>query len=78
MGLLENAIDHNRVDGSVELSASVDCEQLRIEIRDTGPKESPPNICQGFLSRFIASASRAICPAIWDWAFIWSKPTSTP
>ena len=58
MGLLENAIDHNRVEGSVELSASVDHEQLRIEIRDTGPGIAAEHLPRIFEPFYRVSQSR--------------------
>jgi signal transduction histidine kinase len=58
MGLLENAIDHNRPGGSVELIAGVEYGRLQILIKDTGPGIAPEHLPRIFEPFYRASRSR--------------------
>ena len=58
MGLMENAIDHNRPGGSVELSASSHAGQLQISVKDTGPGIAAEHLPRIFEPFYRASASR--------------------
>lgn len=58
LGLLENAIDHNRRGGEVTLSAAIVSSELEISVRDTGPGISPQHLSRIFEPFYRASASR--------------------
>jgi len=60
MGLLENAIDHNRPGGIVELSLARTGDELQICVRDTGPGIAPEHLAKIFQPFYRASASREV------------------
>src|SRR5699024_7310388 len=58
MGLVENAIDHNRADGTVELAAGVQNGRLHVVVRDTGPGIAAEHLPRVFEPFYRASRSR--------------------
>jgi signal transduction histidine kinase len=58
MGLLENAIDHNRPSGSVDVSAVVEEATVKILVRDTGPGIAPEHMARIFEPFYRANRSR--------------------
>jgi signal transduction histidine kinase len=58
MGLMENAIDHNRPGGSVELSATLRDRQLVVSVKDTGPGIAAEHLPRIFEPFYRASPSR--------------------
>jgi signal transduction histidine kinase len=60
MGLLENAIDHNRSGGTMELYGGIEKGRLRIVVKDTGPGIAPEHLSRVFEPFYRVSRSRDV------------------